>query len=43
MRFLRAIFEQDGEDPVPLQQKEGVKPSHVFDGIPDDKTQVPHT
>ena len=24
MRFLRAIFEQDGDDPVPLHQKEGV-------------------
>ena len=31
MRFLRAIFEQDGDDPVPLQQKEGVKPSHAQD------------
>ena len=29
--FLRAIFEQDGDDPVPLQQKEGVKPSHAQD------------
>ena len=31
MRFSGAIFEQDGDDPVPLQQKEGVKPSHAQD------------